>query len=1132
MGASIKEITELDNLICGTFSNIIKLNDKFKSDFAEFMTHCSRVLNTKFRSELKDYFRNENNNVNSAIRLIVENQKYVKRMTVSNKLEAFLTNYIPNEITILRKDFVNIYRDKLASVNSILNSFIKTECFEECLSYQKLCDDFEVMKYIERNFDALFTETYNEQEIYQRAKENFDTKREHNIETFRDSFKKLIQTFQDQSSDIDKKFNSSKQEIGQNLISHKATSSSKDFPTSIMLGENCNYLTPLAKTLLETFLNYHLEDNFNTDNIIQFLKTLNVSSKAIGETDKELEYTLPFTIPLTLDESAMLGSSNMIIRTNEELVEDPLFIESMKDFILQFFDKFPTKYLQVCTVDGRMNSDISGLIGEVQKRIGKRQVFGGVKVNPRDITSALVDISEIVRQRLNDYGVSDPDIFTHNQKSQDNMQSFVFLLVNDFPHNFNDEATDALLKIMTNGNKCGIYTILVHNSSFELKQNYNDNRTFFEKLKTTLTLEHTGQNEFTCYGHKIRINLKSDKFDMKQYMSELEASMQKTTEPIYLDKVFVPYTQKDPSVELSIPIGKEGSEIKYLKLRTDDSNCHILVSGSTGSGKTVLLHTLILSTAFNYSPEDVEFYLLDFKDGVEFTLYQNQLKIPHVKFIAVKNRIENAMDILKKLVDEKERRNEIFKTVQATNISAYNNSQEVKSGQLPKIPRTIVIIDEYQNMLEDNTKLGSECARILTDLAKTGRSAGISLVLSSQTVPTYNFSEISKQINIRLAFRNDEAVFNQIMPSVVNRRGELYQEDGRCFMEANQDISLIRVAYSEEVRKNSDKSMDKYAAKIREKYPNPIELIVAGETKPVYINEAPTALINDNNPGKYEKEYYSTDIGLSFMSSSEVNFDFKPTSSNEIILVGDKQKAKDVELSMILSLLNERHNDTTEYDSDRFIYYLNFPDLLSKNKVDVVKHYTEDFDDYVKYVSTEKDICDTIDEVYDEYERRENSENAISPMFLFINSAGNLFGLKGDDTSEVESFLYSGSSSKKKSPLDKVKTLSKYGRKRNIYVITHFLETREIRQTLEVKELETTIFFDKKNIVSASNSFVSFQNSSTLVAMEELPDSCALLVSDYIMSKFRFFNYAKKNVITEDLEKWKQNFVKLIKEEA
>lgn len=1129
MGASsITEITKLDNLICKTFFDILSLDEKFKLDFDEFMKHCSLVLSTKFKQELKEYISTQNKKIQESFNLIIEKQKYVKRLSVSNKFEAFLTTYVTPPISFDRKSFVNVFKNTLYLLNDNLNEMILEECFEECFSYNKICNLYDTLKFIEENFEDLFNETYNEKEIYARANENFAQKKQNNIDTFRNSFKKLVQTLHNETLDLDKTFLENKREISTNQISHKVLSI-KEFPKTIMLGENCNFLTPLTKLIFDSFLKYEIADDFDSDKIVSFLKTLKMTSKGIDSVDQNLEYTLPFSIPLTIKENTKIGSSNVIIKTKEEIIEDTLFIESMKDFILQYFDKFPTKYIQVCTVDGRMNSDISGLIGEIQKRIGKRQVFGGVKVNPRDIASALTDISEIVRQRLNDYGVSDFDIFSHNEKSQDNMQSFVFLLINDFPHNFNDEATDALLKIMTNGNKCGVYTILVHNTSFEIKQNYNDNRTFFEKLKTTLTLNHTHENEFDCYGHKVRIDLKTESFDIKEYMSELEASVQKTTSPIYLEKVFVPYTKKDPSVELSIPIGKEGSEVKFLKLRTDDSNCHVLISGSTGSGKTVLLHTLILSTAFNYSPEDVEFYLLDFKDGVEFTLYQNYLKIPHVKFIAVKNRIENAMDILKKLVDEKEKRNETFKGVQATNISAYNNSEEVKSGKLNKIPRIIVIIDEYQNMLEDNSKLGSECARILTDLAKTGRSTGISLVLSSQTVPTYNFSEISKQINIKFAFRNDEAVFNQIMPTIVNRRGELYQEDGRCFMESNQDISLIRVAFSEEVRKNNEHSMDKYAQKIREKYNKPIELIVAGETKSVFANEASTALFNTAQEKK-NKEFYMTDIGLSFMSSSEITVDFKPSINNEVLLVGDRLKAKDVELSMILSLLKERQYDSTIFDSDKFIYYLNFPDLLSKNKIDVVEKYLNGLENFVEVSNKEDLISSSINEIYEIYLQRENGKSSISPVFLFINSAGNLSGLnQNDELSEVESFLYS-TSKKSKSALEKVRTLAKFGRKRNIHVVMHFTESREIRQILEVKELQTTIFFDKKNIVSASNSFASFQNISTLVAMEELPDSCALLVTDYIMSKFRFFKYSNENTISKDLQNWNKKFIKSLKE--
>jgi DNA segregation ATPase FtsK/SpoIIIE-like protein len=79
---------------------------------------------------------------------------------------------------------------------------------------------------------------------------------------------------------------------------------------------------------------------------------------------------------------------------------------------------------------------------------------------------------------------------------------------------------------------------------------------------------------------------------------------------------------------ISVAIGKEAERVVTLDLSAKSSMAHCVITGMTGSGKSSLLHDMILGIAETYSPSEVEFWLLDFKTGAEFTPY---VALKHVK---------------------------------------------------------------------------------------------------------------------------------------------------------------------------------------------------------------------------------------------------------------------------------------------------------------------------------------------------------------------------------------------------------------------------------------------------------------------------------------------------------------------
>lgn len=151
---------------------------------------------------------------------------------------------------------------------------------------------------------------------------------------------------------------------------------------------------------------------------------------------------------------------------------------------------------------------------------------------------------------------------------------------------------------------------------------------------------------------------------------------------------------------------------------------HALVGGATGSGKSVLLNEIICSLAERYSPEELRFALLDYKEGTEFAPYVN---LPHVFALSIGPNPEFGVETLKYLQKEMERRGQLFKQTGVNNITDYRRV----TGE--KMCRYVLVADEFQVLCTDK-KYGDEARNLLNDLVRRARSFGVNFILATQTL--------------------------------------------------------------------------------------------------------------------------------------------------------------------------------------------------------------------------------------------------------------------------------------------------------------------------------------------------------------------------------------------------------------
>ncbi len=176
---------------------------------------------------------------------------------------------------------------------------------------------------------------------------------------------------------------------------------------------------------------------------------------------------------------------------------------------------------------------------------------------------------------------------------------------------------------------------------------------------------------------------------------------------------------------------------------------HMLIAGSTGTGKSVALNTILISLLYNATPDDVRIILIDPK-RVEFTAYRG---LPHLLIDEIIYDSEKAISSLNWAIDEMERRFMLFQAVIARDLDSYNGKLLPNEKKLPRI---VIIMDELADLMSMNKK---ELEEKIMRIAQKSRAAGIHLVLATQR-PSVNVitGVIKTNLPSRISFKLSNGV--------------------------------------------------------------------------------------------------------------------------------------------------------------------------------------------------------------------------------------------------------------------------------------------------------------------------------------------------------------------------------------
>ena len=198
----------------------------------------------------------------------------------------------------------------------------------------------------------------------------------------------------------------------------------------------------------------------------------------------------------------------------------------------------------------------------------------------------------------------------------------------------------------------------------------------------------------------------------------------------------------------------DGGEL-VLRLRAENPPMpNALIGGAVGQGKSNLLLVLIHSLAAKYSPAELEMVLVDLRDGVEFARLgpsrNSPTWLPHVRALGLEFDPDYSLSVLRWVRQQMADRSALLKASGATTLRQYRE----KTGK--RLPRLLIVIDEFQRLFEGDDDQAAMAARELDDIARTGRGFGVHLVLASQAIT-----------GIRGLATKSESIFGQFHNRVV-----------------------------------------------------------------------------------------------------------------------------------------------------------------------------------------------------------------------------------------------------------------------------------------------------------------------------------------------------------------------------
>lgn len=472
---------------------------------------------------------------------------------------------------------------------------------------------------------------------------------------------------------------------------------------------------------------------------------------------------------------------------------------NMQALLLRLLTLIPPGKLRLTIIDPvGLGESFSGFMHLVD--YDEMLVTSRIWTETGQIESRLADLTEHMENVLQKYLRNEfATIEEYNQQAGEVAEPYHFLVIGDFPAKFSEIAARRLVSIVNSGPRCGVYTLLNLDPSKQLPNGFAlaDIEPAMTRLEWKKGHFHPLQAPLSNWPLRLETPPPPEQFTaIVKRVGDASRDARKVQ--VSFDRITPPQSEvwsRDSRSELVIPLGRAGAtRLQELRLGKGTSQ-HMLVAGKTGSGKSTFLHILITNLALFYGPDEVNFFLIDFKKGVEFKEYAS-LRLPHARVIAVESDREFGVSALQKLDEILQQRGELFRKQGVQDIAGYRNAT-----RLP-LPRILLVVDEFQEFFVEDDKHSQTAALMLDRLVRQGRAFGIHVVLGSQTLGgAYSLARTTLgQVAVRVALQCSEADAHLILSEentaarLLARPGEAIYNDANGLVEGNHPFQIAWIS--------------------------------------------------------------------------------------------------------------------------------------------------------------------------------------------------------------------------------------------------------------------------------------------------------------------------------------------------
>tara|TARA_R110002072_G_scaffold303099_1_gene493356 strand:- start:25363 stop:29805 length:4443 start_codon:yes stop_codon:yes gene_type:complete len=381
----------------------------------------------------------------------------------------------------------------------------------------------------------------------------------------------------------------------------------------------------------------------------------------------------------------------------------------------------------------------------------------------------------------------------YNEFAGEVAEPYHILVIAGFPSSFSEQAARRLTSIMSSGPRCGVYTLLSVDPQLTMPPNFSLADAAYEATCLSWNDGAFAFDDEEVAWLPLELHQPPEPDEFSRFVKRVgDASKDARRVEVSFERV-VPKElwQQDSRSGLDVPLGRAGAtKLQHMRLGKGTSQ-HVLIAGKTGSGKSTLMHILVTNLALHYSPNEIEFYLIDFKKGVEFKTYAAN-RLPHARVIAIESDREFGLSVLQRLDGILKERGDLFRERSVQDIAGFRNNNP------ERMPRIMLLIDEFQEFFTEDDRISQQAALLMDRLVRQGRAFGMHVMLGSQTLGgAYSLARSTLgQVAVRIALQCSEADAHLILSEdntaarLLTRPGEAIYNDANGLLEGNHPFQI------------------------------------------------------------------------------------------------------------------------------------------------------------------------------------------------------------------------------------------------------------------------------------------------------------------------------------------------------